>query len=95
MDLQDELGRSKRVLEEKHYETARLNEENAKKGDQNMDLRDKEADLRKEIDMLKNQRADNWREINRLKDANDAKAKEGQDQAERIKDIDYQLARTS
>ena len=33
--------------------------------------------------------------INRLKDANDAKSKEGQDQAERIKDIDYQLARTS
>ena len=33
-----------------------------------MDLRDKEADLRKEMDMLKNQRADNWREINRLKD---------------------------
>ena len=60
-----------------------------------MDLRDKEADLRKEMDMLKNQRADNWREINRLKDANDAKSKEGQDQAERIKDIDYQLARTS
>ena len=29
--------------------------------------------------MLKNQRADNWREISRLKDMNDMKAREGQE----------------
>lgn len=33
MDLQDELQRSKRVLEEKHYETLRLNDENSKRSD--------------------------------------------------------------
>ena len=34
-DLADELSRSKRALEDKHYETGRLNDEAAKKGDQN------------------------------------------------------------
>lgn len=41
MDLQDELVRSKRVLDEKHYETVRLVDESAKKADVNLDLRDK------------------------------------------------------
>ena len=41
-------------MEEKHYETARLNDESAKKADANLDLRDKAVDLEKEIEMLKN-----------------------------------------
>ena len=79
MDLQDELVRSKRVLEEKHYETSRLNDESAKKADHNLDMRDKLVDLEKELDMLKAQRADNWREINRLKEHNDLKVRESAD----------------
>lgn len=71
MDLQDELGRSKRVLEEKHYETIRLNEENSKRSESNLDLRDRAGELEKEIEYLKAQKADNWREINRLKEVND------------------------
>jgi hypothetical protein len=39
MDLQDEVQRSKRNLEEKHYETLRLGEESSKKSDNNSDLR--------------------------------------------------------
>jgi hypothetical protein len=39
-------------------------------------LRDKLGDLEKEIDMIKAQRADNWREINRLKELNDLKVRE-------------------
>lgn len=71
MDLQDELQRSKRVLDEKHYETMRLNDENSKRSDQNLDLRDRAGEFEKEIELLKVQRADNWREINRLKELND------------------------
>lgn len=41
------------MLEEKHYESVRLADDNAKKADLNLDLRDKAADLEKEIDMLK------------------------------------------
>ena len=43
--------------------------------------------------MLKIQRADNWREINRLKEFNDVKVKEGGDQNERLKAMDYDLSR--
>ncbi len=43
--------------------------------------------------MLKIQRADNWREINRLKEFNDVKVKEGADQNERLKSMDYDLSR--
>jgi len=38
MDLQDELIRSKRALDEKQYETGRLVEEGAKKADSNLYL---------------------------------------------------------
>lgn len=51
------------MLEEKHYETLRLNDENSKRSEQNLDLRDKAAELEKKIDYLKAQKADNWREI--------------------------------
>jgi chromosome segregation ATPase len=95
MDLQDELVRSKRVLEEKHYETSRLNDESAKKSDHNLDMRDKLVDLEKELDMLKAQRSDNWREMNRLKEVNDMKVRESADQGEKMKALDYDLSRTS
>jgi len=79
MDLQDELQRSKRILEEKHYEAIRLNDENTKRSDSNIDLRERANELEKEIDYLKAQKADNWREINRLKEVNDQRVKEGGD----------------
>ncbi len=75
-DMADELARSRRTLEEKHYETARLNDEAAKKTDHVMDLKAHQDALEKELDQLKIQRADNWREINRLKDLNEARAME-------------------
>jgi len=74
--MADELARSRRTLEEKHYETARLNDEAAKKTDHVMDLKAHQDALEKELDQLKIQRADNWREINRLKDLNEARAME-------------------
>jgi len=58
-------------------------------------MRDQLADLEKQIDMLKAQRADNWREINRLKELNDMKVRESADQGEKLKALDYDISRTS
>ena len=55
-DMQEELSRQKRLLDDRHFESLRLNEDNAKKGDVNGDLRLKAADLDKEIEVLKLQR---------------------------------------
>jgi hypothetical protein len=48
-----------------------LNEDSGKKGDLNGDLRLKGSDLEKEIEVLKLQRQDNWREMAKLKDLNE------------------------
>lgn len=40
MDLQDEAVRSKRLMEEKHYESGRMNEDCQKRSEGNLDLRD-------------------------------------------------------
>ena len=39
LDLNDELARSKRLLDEKYFEAGRLREEAVSKGDQNNDQR--------------------------------------------------------
>lgn len=43
-------------------------------------MRDKAAELEKEIEYLKAQKADNWREINRLKEINDQRVRDAGDQ---------------
>ena len=40
MDLQDELARSRRMLDEKMYESGRLNDEASKKSEGNLEMRD-------------------------------------------------------
>lgn len=72
----------------------RLSDESNKKQDHVTDLRLKAQDLEKEIEILKIQRADNWREINRFKEQNDLKVREGSEQTERLKALDYDLSRT-
>jgi chromosome segregation ATPase len=62
--------------------------------EQNMDLRNHAATLEREIESLKAQRADNWREISRLKDGNDQRMKEQADGSERVKALDYDLSRS-
>jgi predicted nucleic acid-binding Zn-ribbon protein len=57
-------------------------------------MRDHLDQLEKEFDSLKQQRAENFREIGRLKDLNDSKGKEVLDKSERLKAMDYDLART-
>jgi chromosome segregation ATPase len=80
-------------LDDRHFESLRLNEDNAKKGDNNAELRLKAADLEKEIEVLKLQRQDNWREIAKLKDLNEQRVREAADQSDRLKGLDYDLSR--
>lgn len=94
MDLQDEQIRSKRLLDDKSYEGSKLQEDSLRKGDDNSELSQCAQDLDREIEMLKAQRADNWREINRLKDINDMKVREHGDQGDRLKAIEGDLARS-
>lgn len=95
MDLQEELARQKRLLDDRHFESLRLNEDNAKKGDMNADLRLKAADLEKEMEVLKLQRQDNFREIAKLKDMNEARVREAADQSDRLKGLDYDMSRVN
>jgi hypothetical protein len=80
-------------LDDRHFESLRLNEDNAKKGDNNAEFRLKAADLEKEIEVLKLQRQDNWREIAKLKDLNEQRVREAADQSDRLKGLDYDLSR--
>jgi chromosome segregation ATPase len=80
-------------LDDRHFESLRLNEEGNKKGDLNAELRLKAADLDKEIEVLKLQRQDNWREIAKLKDLNEQRVREAADQTDRLKGLDYDLSR--
>ena len=51
--------------------------------------------MEKEMEVLKAQKADNWREINRLKEYNDQKVREAADQNDKLKGIDYDLSRVT
>jgi len=94
LDLNDELARSKRLLDEKYFEAGRLREEAVQKGDQNNDQRAQLQDLEREIEGVKVQRAEMWRELTRLKEMNEARSSEAGQQADRLKSLDFELSRT-
>lgn len=94
MELQDELARSKRVLDEKFFEAGKLRDESNAKGDQVVDLRSQVAELERDIDLVKSQRADMFREIQRLRDVMDMKTKESLDQVDRLKALEFDLQKT-
>ena len=79
MELQDELQRSKRVLDEKFFEAGKLRDESNAKGDQTVDLRSQVAELERDTDLVKSQRADMFREIQRLREVSDMKMRESMD----------------
>ena len=89
MELQDELMRSKRVLDEKFFESGKLRDQSNATGDQVVDLRAQVAELERDIDLVKAQRADMFREIQRLRDVIDMKTKEAIDQCDRLKALDF------
>ena len=91
MELQDELTRSKRVLDEKFFEAGKLRDESNARGDQVVDLRSLVAELERDIDIVKSQRADLFREIHRLRDVLDMKTKEALNQIDRLKALEYDL----
>jgi predicted nucleic acid-binding Zn-ribbon protein len=95
MELQDELGRSKRVLDEKFFEAGKNRDDSNAKGDQVVDLRSQVAELERDIDLVKSQRADMFREITRLRDVQDMKTKESLDQHDRMKALEYDLQKTT
>ena len=94
MELVDELGRSKRVLDEKFFEAGKNRDESNLKGDQCVDLRSQVAELERDVDLVKSQRADMFREITRLRDVQGMKTKESQDQGDHCKALEYDLQKT-
>ena len=86
--------RSKRVLDEKFFEAGRLRYESNAKGYQVVDLRGQCAELERDIDLIKSQRADMFREIQRLRDLEAAKAREAVDQVERMNALEFDLQKT-
>lgn len=55
--------RSKRLLDEKHYEAGRLRDEASKKHEGCLDLSDQIKEMERELDMLKGQQSENYREM--------------------------------
>ena len=62
-DLIDEMNRCKRVLDDKFFESNRLKEESSVKTDQVSELKRNQQQVEHDIDSVKAQRADLWREI--------------------------------
>jgi len=67
------------MLDEKYFEAGRLRDEAVSKGDQNADQRNQLTDLEREIEGVKVQRAEMWREITRLKEMNECRTREAGD----------------
>jgi len=81
-------------LDEKFFESGKLRDDSNAKGDQVVDLRGQVAELERDIDLVKSQRADMFREIQRLRDVEAMKNKESIDQCDRIKALDFDLQKT-
>ena len=92
--MNDELAKSKRMLDEKYFEAGRLREEAVQRGDQNNDQRAQLQDLEREIESVKVQRAEMWRELTRLKEMNEARTNEAAQQNDKLKNLDFELNRT-
>lgn len=95
MDLNEEQARCKKVLDEKYFEAGRLRDEAVAKGNQVADLRQQQSNLEREIESVKVQRAEMWREITRLKELNEGKAVESSHQADKLRSLDQEIARVN
>ena len=78
-------------MDEKFFEAGKLRDESNAKGVQVVDLRSQVAELERDIDLVKSQRADMFREIQRLRDVMDMKTKEALDQIDRLKALEFDL----
>ena len=50
--------------------------------------------MEREIEGVKVQRAEMWRELTRLKEMNEARTSEAASQSDKLKSLDFELART-
>ena len=82
------------MLDEKYFEAGRLREEAVQRGDQNNDQRAQLQDLEREIESVKVQRAEMWRELTRLKEMNESRTNEAAQQNDKLKNLDFELNRT-
>lgn len=73
VDLNEEQSRCKKILDEKYFEAGRLRDEAVSKEAMVTDLRQQQSNLEREIESVKVQRAEMWREITRLKELNEGK----------------------
>lgn len=71
VELTEEAARAKRLLDEKYFEAGRLRDESVAKGDLCADLRAQVGQVERDIEAVKVQRAEMFREITALKDGND------------------------
>ena len=95
LDLSDELARAKRLLDEKYFEAGRLREESVAKGDSNNGARAQLQDLEREIEGVKAHRAELFRELSNFRSMNDSRTVEAAQQAEKLKQVEAELARTN
>jgi len=51
-------------------------------------------DLEREVESVKVQRAEMWREITRLKEMNEARTREAGDQSDKLKGLEFEVSRT-
>ena len=72
-----------------------MRDESVAKGDQVTDLRNQMAILEREIETVKIQRAEMWREITRLKELSESKACEANHQHERLHQLEHEIGRTN
>ena len=86
--------RSKRVLDERFFEAGKLRDESNAMSDIVVDMRSQCAELERDVDLVKAQRADMFREIHRLRDVMDMKTQESLDQIDRLKALEFDLQKT-
>ena len=94
-DLNNEAGRNRVLLDEKHREVASLHAENNNQAARVNDLLAQQDSLRHETDCVKTQRAEMWREIQRLKESSDIKATEHAGQVAKQGSLDQEIERTN
>lgn len=94
-DLSDELNRAKRVLDEKYFEAGRLRDESVAKGDQVGELKRHKGALEHEIETVKANRAEMWREVGKFKEMLEQKTLDAQNLQEQQKSLNHELLRAT
>jgi len=93
-DSQQQLGSNRELLSRKEMEINQAKGDLAQKSDQGYQLRKDMENLQYEISKLKEERARDFDELERLRDLSSYRQRENQEQTQRIKSTDYELQRS-